>query len=149
MTLVDVDFIDATIFESTFDVAVRISNDNPEALILDGAVVKLELAGRKFGKGTSAERVEIPRLSSIVQRLEMHLNHIAVATKIKTVIESQTVDYAITGKVYVITPSGSVKRLPIEKSGTIDLRGETEPGVLPESLADELPQGGAMGAEPG
>lgn len=123
VTLVDLDFIDATIFESTLDVAVRISNDNPEPLILDGAVIKLELDGRKFGKGTSSERVEIPRLSSVVQRLEMHLDHFAVATKIKGVIESKTVNYAITGKVYVLTPSGSTRRLPIDKQGTIDLSG--------------------------
>lgn len=121
--LVDLDFVDATIFESTLDVAVRISNDNPESLILDGAVIKLELAGRSFGKGAIAERVEIPRFGSVVQRLEMHLNHIAVATKIKGIIDSKVVDYGITGKVYVLTSSGSVRRLPIERRGTIDLRG--------------------------
>ncbi len=123
VNLVNLGFVDATLFESTLDVAVRISNDNPEPLVLDGAVIKLELDGRNFGKGTTAERIEIPRLGSVVQHLEMHLNHIAVATKIKRVIESKVVDYAITGKVYVLTPSGSVRRLPIEKRGTIDLRG--------------------------
>lgn len=137
VTLVDVEFIDATIFESTLDVAVRISNDNPEALTLDGAVIKLELAGRKFGKGSTSERLEIPRLGSVVQRLKMHLNHIAVATKIRSVIDSQRVDYAITGKVYVLTPSGSVRRLPIDKQGTIDLSGKA-PQELPE---DKTPAG--------
>ena len=131
MNLVDLDFVDATIFESTLDVAVRISNDNPEPLILDGAVIKLELSGRSFGKGATAERIEIPRFGSVVQRLEMHLNHIAVATKIRSIIETKVVDYAIKGKVYVVTPSGSVKRLPIDKKGTIDLRGK-QPQDLPE-----------------
>jgi len=135
VNLVDLDFVDATVFESTFDVAVRISNDNPEPLILDGAVIKLELSGRNFGKGATAERIEIPRFGSVVQQLEMHLNHIAVATKIRSVIESKVVDYAIKGKVYVITPSGSTKRLPIEKQGTIDLRGK-QPQELPK---DQLP----------
>lgn len=123
VSLVDLDFVDATLFESTLDVGVRISNDNPEPLILDGAVIKLDLDGRNFGKGTIADRIEIPRFSSVVQHLEMHLSHIAVASKIKGVVESRTVDYGITGKVYVVTPTGSVKRLPIEKRGTIDLRG--------------------------
>ena len=131
VNLVDLDFVDATIFESTLDVAVRISNDNPEPLILDGAVIKLELSGRSFGKGATAERIEIPRFGSVVQRLEMHLNHIAVATKIRSIIETKVVDYAIKGKVYVVTPSGSVKRLPIDKKGTIDLRGK-QPQDLPE-----------------
>jgi len=124
VSLVDVDFVDATIFESTLDIGVRIFNENPEPLILDGAVIKLELDGRKFGKGATSERIEVPRLDSVVQRLEMHLNHLAVATKIKTVIESKMVNYSITGKVFVVTPTGSVKRLPIDKQGQIDLRGK-------------------------
>ncbi len=136
VNLVDLDFVDATVFESTLNVAVRISNDNPEPLILDGAVIKLELSGRKFGKGATSERIEIPRFSSIVQQLEMHLSHIAVATKIQGIIESKTVDYGITGKVYVITPSGRTKRLPIDKQGTIDLRGKQPQDPLEDKLSE-------------
>lgn len=139
VSLVDLDFVDATIFESTLDVGVRIFNENPEPLILDGAVIKLELDGRKFGKGATSERIEVPRLGSVVQRLEMHLNHLAVATKIKTVIESKMVNYSITGKVYVITPSGSIKRLPINKQGQIDLRGKGAMELEPDSVsADDV-----------
>ena len=134
VTLVDLEFVDATIFESTLDVAVRIFNENPEPLILDGAVIKLELEGRNFGKGASSDRIEIPKLDSVVQRLEMHLSHIAVATKLKTVIESKMVNYSITGKVYVITASGRVKRLPIDKQGRIDLRGQGSQGQLDDSV---------------
>jgi len=139
VNLVDLDFVDATVFESTLDVALRISNDNPEPMILDGAVIKLELDGRNFGKGATAERTEIPRFGSVVQHLEMHLNHLAVATKIKGVIERKVVNYAITGKVYVVTPSGSARRLPIDSRGTLDLRGggplefQDDPPVNPSS----------------
>jgi LEA14-like dessication related protein len=136
VSLVDLDFVDATVFESTLDVGVRIFNENPEPLVLDGVVIKLELDGRKFGKGATSERIEVPRLDSVVQRLEMHLNHLAVATKIKTVIESKMVNYSITGKVYVVTPSGSIKRLPIDKQGQIDLRGKT-----PQDFVDDVTTG--------
>ena len=69
VTLADLDIIDATLFESTLDVAVRISNDNPEPLVIDGAVIKLQLNGIKVGKGASDERLELPRLGSVVRRL--------------------------------------------------------------------------------
>ncbi len=137
VSLVDLDFVDATIFESTLDVGVRIFNENPEPLILDGAVIKLELDGRKFGKGATSERIEVPRLNSVVQRLEMHLSHLAVATKIKTVIESKMVNYSITGKVYVVTPSGSITRLPIDKTGQIDLRGKSPQDMFDDSINGE------------
>lgn len=134
VTLVDLDFVDATIFESTLDVGIRIFNENPEPLILDGAVIKLDLEGRSFGKGAFSERVEIPELDSVVQRLEMHLSHIAVATKLKTVIESRVVDYSITGKVYVVTPSGGITRFPIDKQGRIDLRGKAAQDLVDDSV---------------
>lgn len=136
VTVVDLAIVEATIFETTLDVSVRIFNDNPEPLILDGAVIKLELDGLKVGKGASSERLEVPRLGSVVQRFDVHLNHLAVATRIRGIIESQVVDYGVTGKVYVVRPSGSVKRLPVESQGTIDFRGEARPDGLTETVPD-------------
>jgi len=139
VTLVDLDIVDVTLFESTIDVAVRISNDNPEPLILDGAVIKLVLGGMKVGKGASDERIELPRLSSVVRRVELHMNHLALATRIKGIIEAKIVDYAITGKVYVVRPSGSVRGVSFESRGKLDLRGEAAQdegmdAMLPSSI---------------
>jgi len=124
VTLVDLDIIDATLFESTLDVAVRISNDNPEPLVIDGAVVKLQLNGIKVGKGASDERLELPRLGSVVRRIELHMNHLALATRIKGIIEGKVLNYGVTGKVYVVRPSGSVRGMSFESQGQLDLRGE-------------------------
>ncbi|MEE4273413.1 MAG: LEA type 2 family protein, partial [Thermoanaerobaculales bacterium] len=124
VTLVNVELVDATIFESTFTASLRLTNDNPEPLVLDGTVVKLSLEGSKFGRGSSGERVEIPRMSSVVQELELHLNHVAIVTKIKRIIDSKELNYSLSGHVYVLKPSGGTKRLHIEREGTIDLRGE-------------------------
>ncbi len=126
VTLVDLDIIDATLFESTLDVAIRISNDNPEPLVIDGAVVKLQLNGIKVGKGASDERLELPRLGSVVRRLELHMNHLALATRIKGIIEAKVLNYGVTGKVYVVRPSGSVRGMSFESRGQLDLRGEAE-----------------------
>jgi len=124
VTLVDLDIVDATLFESTLDVAVRISNDNPEPLVIDGAVIKLELNGIKVGKGASDERLELPRLGSVVRRVELHMNHLALATRIKGIIEAKVLNYGVTGKVYVVRPSGSVRGMSFESRGQLDLRGE-------------------------
>lgn len=134
--LVDLDFVEATVFESTLRVAVRVTNDNPEPLVLDGMVITLELAGRRFGKGSSADRVELPRLGSVVQRLTVHVNHIAVATKIREVVDSAAVSWSITGKVWVVTPDGATRRLPIERQGTIDLRGGNDVESVDDPEAD-------------
>jgi LEA14-like dessication related protein len=124
VALVDLDFVDATLFESTLDVALRISNDNPEPIVLDGAVIKLELNGINVGKGASDERLELPRLGSLVRRFELHMNHLALATRIKGIFEAKVVDYAVTGKVYIVRPSGGVRGMNFESRGELDLRGE-------------------------
>ena len=122
LTLTDLAVVDATLFETTLDVAVRISNDNPEALLVDGVVVKLELDGRRVGKGSSPERAEIPRFGSAVQRLEIHLNNLAVAARLRSILESSTVDWGLAGKVWVASSSGRVRALPFESRGRLDLR---------------------------
>jgi LEA14-like dessication related protein len=136
VTLVDLELVDATIFESTFDIRVRVFNENPEPLVIDGAVITLELEGRRFGKGSTDERVEVPRLGSAVLGLDMHLSHVAVASKIRGVLDRRTVSYSITGKVYVVTPSGAIRRLSIDKRGSIDLADR-------EAESTGLPNGGA------
>jgi LEA14-like dessication related protein len=135
VTLVDLDIVDATLFESTLDVAVRISNDNPEPIIIDGAVIKLELNGIKVGKGASDERLELPRLDSVVRRVELHMNHLALATRIKGIIEAKVLNYAVTGKVYVVRPSGSVRGMSFESRGKLDLRGEAAQADVLDAVA--------------
>lgn len=135
VTLVDLDIVDATLFESTLDVAVRISNDNPEPVVIDGAVIKLELNGIKVGKGASDERVELPRLGSVVRRVELHMNHLAMATRIKGIIEAKVLDYGVTGKVYVVRPSGSVRGMSFESRGQLDLRGEAAQADAVDAVA--------------
>jgi hypothetical protein len=124
VTLVDLELVDATLFESTLDIAVRFSNSNPEPMVLDGAVLRLELEGRSFGKAMTSDTIEVPRLGSIVHRLELALSHIAIASKIRDVLDRRIVDYTISGKVFAVAPSGRTKTLRIEKGGSIDLRGE-------------------------
>ena len=139
VTLVDLDIVDATLFESTLDVAVRISNDNPEPLVIDGAVVKLELGGVRVGKGASNERLELPRLGSVVRRVEIHMNHLALATRIRGIIEAKIIDYAVTGKVYVVQTSGSVRGMKFESRGKLDLRGEAaQDGALDAMLPSSI-----------
>ena len=121
LTLTDLTVVDATLFETTLDVAIRISNDNPEALLVDGVIVKLELGGRGVGKGSSPERVEIPRFGSTVQRLEIHLDNLAVATRLRSILESSTVDWGLAGKVWVVSSSGRARSLPFESRGRLDL----------------------------
>jgi LEA14-like dessication related protein len=139
VTVVDLEIVDATLFETTLDVTLRISNDNPEALVLDGAVVRLELGGVKVGKGATGERVEVPRLDSVTRHVEVHLNHLALATRIKGIIDQKVVDYGVSGKVYVLQRSGAIRKMDVSGEGRLDLRaGAAKPPTTEATGGDPV-----------
>jgi len=127
--LVDLALVDATLFESTLTATVRVDNDNPEPLVVDGIVVQLVVGGLAVGKGRSDARVEVPRLGSETVPLTVHLSNVKLATRLHALFQDEVVDYALDGTVFVLTGSRSV-RVPIRQTGRIDLEGEA-PGDVP------------------
>ncbi len=53
VSLVDLEFTDLTLFETSGVFTVRLSNENPEPLAVEGGVYNLYLGGKKVGKGLS------------------------------------------------------------------------------------------------
>ena len=100
VSLVHVHFANATLLESTGSFTVRINNESPESLHLDGGVHKIYLEGMYVGEGLSNESVEIPRLSSGTQVVEVHLNNLLMATRLKPILESHRFEYKINSLLY-------------------------------------------------
>ena len=119
VTLVNVQFGDLTVFETSGTFTVRLSNENPEPMIVDGAVYKLYLDGIKVGRALSDLRVELPRLGSTVYEVEVFINNVALVTRLLTLADRQAVDYSIKGKLYVERPYG-LRRLRFARDGRID-----------------------------
>ena len=71
VTLVDVKFEDLNLFETSGTFTVRLSNENPDPLAVDGAVYKLYLGGQKVGRALSDARIEVPRLGSTVYEVDV------------------------------------------------------------------------------
>lgn len=123
VTLVDVRFEDLTVFETSGTFTVRLSNENPEPLAVDGAVYKLYLGGRKVGRALSDTRVEVPRLGSTVYEVDVFVNNVALVARLLTLGEETGLDYTIKGKLYVERPYG-LRRLRFSRDGRIDLPGD-------------------------
>ncbi len=102
VALVDVHLGQATVWETTALFTVRVSNETPAPLIIDGSVHKFYLNGQYIGAGLSDERLEVPRLSSTTQAIPVHLRNLAVATRIKPILESRAVDYRVSSTLYLV-----------------------------------------------
>lgn len=131
LTLVDLQPTEATLFETTLLVKLRIANPNPDPLTFEGASFKLTLEGQKVGRGMTAETVTIDRFGTEVIAATFHVSNASLLLKLQQVMAARTVSYGVTGKLYVLQ-SGRSSKLKVQSSGQLDLGART-PGPIPDS----------------
>ena len=119
VTLVDIRFEDLTVFETSGTFTVRLSNENPDPMVVDGAVYKLYLGGQRVGKALTDARVEVPRLGSSTYDVDVYINNVALVARLLTLGEQKGLDYTVKGKLYVERPYG-LKRMRFSRDGRID-----------------------------
>jgi LEA14-like dessication related protein len=110
---------------------LRIANPNPEAITFEGASFKLTLDGHKVGRGMTAETKTIDRFGTEMVDLTFHVSNASVLLRLKEVLDSKSVSYGVTGKLYVQGGMGT-RKLKIQSAGEFDLE------ATPESLANEV-----------
>ncbi len=142
VTLVDLEVSKVELFETAAVVALRLSNENPEPLTVEGGVFKIYLNGTRVGRAMGSETIEVPRLGSTVQRFDLSVSNLALATRLIEMIESPVLEYRIKSKLYVVRPYGT-RRMSSVHEGRLDLdarrRGPAERPAPP----DEPPPGGS------
>ena len=114
----NVRFTQATAFETTATFTLRLSNETPEPLQLDGGAHKIYLNGLYVGEGLSGDTLDLPRLGTATQDVTVHLSNLRMVTRIKPIIESKSFDYQIKSVVYGKSPAGRMKSA---SEGRLDL----------------------------
>jgi LEA14-like dessication related protein len=122
VTLVTVRFQTATALETTATFTIRLSNDAPEAHEFTGSAHKIYINGLYVGKGLSDTNITVPRLGTITQDITVHLNNLALATRLKAIIEAERFDYRVQSVFYGKGPFGRMKS---ETDGKLDLKDFT------------------------
>ena len=126
VNLVTVRFKDATALETTAVFTLRLSNDQPDPVKLNGSVHRIYLNGLFVGKGLSDAAVEVPRLSTVTNDVTVHLNNLALATRIKPVIEAKRFAYRVESTFY---GKSWFSRTHSESEGKLDLQDFTPSDV--------------------
>ena len=125
VTLVGVEPSEVTMFETTVQVKLRISNPNPEPMTLEGASFKLRLEGHKIGQGLSKETVVIDRLDSALLDVTFHVNNAVALLQLREIFEQEAVDYGIRAVLYT-KGSWGTKKLKVEKEGRFEFVNPVE-----------------------
>jgi len=100
ISLVNIVFQDASFFETNGVFTVRIDNQRPTPLHINGGSYQLEINGVKIGRGTSDERLEIPRFGSATQNVKVHLSNLSMLSNLRPLIELKDFEYRIKGSIY-------------------------------------------------
>jgi LEA14-like dessication related protein len=118
VSLVNVQLGAATALETNAQFTLRLTNETPETLIINGGAFKIYLDGYFVGDGVSAEAITLPRFSSGTMTANVHLSHWRLATRIRPLLDSRRFDYRITGKLYATQPAGTIR---VSEEGRLDL----------------------------
>ncbi len=142
ITLVDVAFSDLTLFESSGRLTVRIANENSDPIVVDGGVYNLYLNGIRVGKGLTDANFEVARLSSATTDIEVFINNIALATRLRQIIDSGSVDYRLKGKLFLDRLGRRAQRF--DRSGRYEFkrRNDGDPLDLEGTPFDSTDSGG-------
>ena len=125
VTLAGVELTEVTMFETTVQVKLRISNPNPEPMTLEGASFKLRLEGYKIGQGLSSEIVTIDRLDTAILNVTFHVNNAVALLQLKGILEQEAVDYGIRAVLYT-QGSWGTKKLKVDKEGRLEFTSPVE-----------------------
>lgn len=143
VSLVTVHFKEATVLETTAVFTLRLENDSPNPVEINGSSQKIYLNGLYVGKGLSDATVTVPRLSSVTNDVIVHLSNLALATRVKATIEAKRLDYRIQSTFY---GKSWLDRSSSESTGKLDLQDfmPTEPSgsdtnALPTAAATNQP----------
>jgi len=120
LTLVDLRPLEATLFETTLQVQLRIANPNPETITFEGASFRLSLDRHKVGRGMTPETRSIDRFGTAVVDVTFHVSNASILLRLKEVLESKSVAYGVSGKLYVKYGTGT-RKLRVQNEGQIDL----------------------------
>ncbi len=126
VSLVNMVFGESTVWETTMTFVVRLQNEQPEDLVVDGAVHKIYLNDAYVGEGLSNERVVVPRLSTATQNVTMHLRNVSMLTRVRRMIDAQAVDYRMTSLLYTEKQG----RYRAERTARLDFR-DLQPNPMP------------------
>ena len=89
-------------------------------MTFEGASFKLTLDDHKVGRGMTAETKTIDRFGTEIVDLTFHVSNASVLLRLKDVLESKTVSYGVSGKLYLQHGMGT-RKLKIQNEGQIDL----------------------------
>lgn len=110
------------LFEAQTVFTLRVDNEEPEPLVIDGSVHEIRIDGRPVGKGLLPDTIEVPGLSSARIEVPVAISTIGAIRTVRDAVERRSFTYEVDSTLYVLA-GGRQRRVHLGRSGLIDLGG--------------------------
>ncbi|WP_438479928.1 LEA type 2 family protein [Oleiharenicola lentus] len=122
LSLINVRPAASTVFETSVELTLRLTNETNQTLQLSGSSHKLELNGSNVGRGVSSESITVPPLGTTTVNVTMYLENLTLLRKFSDVQNLSQVSYQLDSRLF----STGGRTLPVRTEGTFDLRPFTQ-----------------------
>ena len=124
LSLVGLRPVQASLFETTADLTLRVTNESPQALVLRGSSHKIYVNDTYIGKAVSNEPLTVQSLATATQTVTAHLENLALVGKVRelSAASTTTVVYRIESRLFVSDEMGGGK-VSATATGQLDFGG--------------------------
>jgi len=130
ISLANISLQEAKAFETTFELDLRVFNNNDVPLEIRGVKCELEVNGNKLAKGVSATQTTVPAFGTEVVRMVVYSSMLGMVSSMLDMIRSaqsdqiaQNLNYKISGRLSIGGDSTMPWSFPFKSQGELDLEG--------------------------
>lgn len=120
VTLVSVLPQQSSLFETAAALTLRLTNEGPEPLALEGSAHRIFINGTYVGRAVTDQRVMLPRFNSTTVTLTAHFENLALIRKAQELGQAPSVDYKIESRLHVAERAGTIAA---NATGQLDFAG--------------------------
>ncbi|MCL2658284.1 MAG: LEA type 2 family protein [Betaproteobacteria bacterium] len=114
--VVGLDLQDATLFEQTIRMKLRVTNPNAQDVAIDGMRFAVEINGQEFAKGMTGESVVLPRLGDAIVTVDARTSLIELLRQLPKLKDSNG---KFAYRVYGDIVTRDYGRLPFDRKGEL------------------------------
>ena len=122
VSLVSIRPMQSTLFETTAELTLRLTNESLRPLAFAGSTHRLYVNDTYIGRAVTNARVTVPQLGTTTQTITAHLENLALMRKAQALGTVPSVDYRIESRLLAAAEEGG-GTLATTSTGKLDLSG--------------------------
>jgi len=125
ITLTNIQVQEIKVFESVFQIDLRVVNPNDVTIDIKGLDCELELNDKKFASGVSNKSIKVSSFDTAVVPITMYSSVLDLAKGLFDASKKQMMNYRLKGRIHLGSSLSVPLVIPFESEGELSLPGPT------------------------